>query len=185
MRGRYRPAMLRHADPVRDAAAIAAIYAPNVTQSIASFETEPPDAEAMRARIEATGRAYPWLVSEREGALAGYAYGSQHRTRAAYRWAVDVTVYVHPDHHRRGVGRELYAALLPLLARQNYEIACAGIALPNPGSVALHRAVGFTLVGVYEKVGFKFGRWHDVGWWQTRLAGPSEHPREPAGPQRL
>jgi L-amino acid N-acyltransferase YncA len=176
--------MVRHADPAGDAAAIAAIYAPNVTESIASFETRAPDAAAMQRRIETTSAAYPWLVAERGGALAGYAYGSQHRTRAAYRWAVDVTVYVDPGHRRQGVGKELYGELLPLLARQNLEIAYAGIALPNPGSVALHEAAGFTLVGVYEKVGFKFGRWHDVGWWQLRLAGPSEHPAEPAGPAR-
>ncbi len=139
--------MVRHADPERDAADCAAIYAPNVDPGTASFEDRAPSAEEMAERIAAGSRAYPWLVAERDGRVAGYAYGSQHRTRASYRWAVDVTVYVDTSLHRSGVGRELYEALLELLARQRYHVACAGITLPNDASVGLHEAVGFEPVG--------------------------------------
>jgi len=116
--------------------------------------------------------------------VAGYAYGAEHRSRAAYRWAVDVTVYVDPSLHRSGVGRELYEALLPLLARQRLHVACAGIALPNDPSIGLHEALGFELVGVYRDIGFKGGRWRSVGWWQKRLL-PAGAPEEPLEPQRL
>ncbi|HET8951047.1 MAG TPA: arsinothricin resistance N-acetyltransferase ArsN1 family B, partial [Solirubrobacteraceae bacterium] len=162
--------MIRHADPAADAAACAAIYAPNVTAGVASFEEEPPDAAEMQRRIEETSARYPWLVAERDGAVAGYAYGTVHRTRRAYRWVVEVTVYVDQARRRSGVGRGLYEVLLPLLARQRLQVAVAGITLPNDASVALHEAVGFQPVGIYRDFGFKFGAWHDVGWWQARLA---------------
>ena len=178
--------MLRHADPGRDAAACAAIYAPNVRDGAASFEAEPPSAEAIADRIAAISRTHPWLVCERDGVVAGYAYASAHRDRPAYRWAADVAVYVDSRRHRSGVGRELYGGLLPLLARQRLHVACAGITLPNDASVALHEAVGFEPVGVYRAIGFKRGRWHDVGWWQARLRPPrAEPPPEPLEPQRL
>jgi phosphinothricin acetyltransferase len=178
--------MVRHADPARDGAACAAIYAPHVSEGLASFETVPPDGEQMAARIAATARTHPWLVAERDGAVAGYAYASPHHTRAGYRWTADAAVYVSTEHRREGVGRELYAALLGLLERQRLHVVCAGIALPNPGSVALHEAMGFEPVGVYRAIGYKHGAWLDVGWWQLRLRpavdGP---PPEPLGPRRL
>ena len=177
--------MIRHADPAADAAACAAIYAPNVTAGVASFEEEPPDAAEMQRRIEETSARYPWLVAERDGAVAGYAYGTVHRTRRAYRWVVEVTVYVDQARRRSGVGRGLYEALLPLLARQRLQVAVAGITLPNDASVALHEAVGFQPVGIYRDFGFKFGAWHDVGWWQTRLAPLTATPQEVLEPQRL
>ena len=177
--------MIRHADPAADAAACAAIYAPNVTAGVASFEEEPPDAAEMRRRIEETSERYPWLVAERDGAVAGYAYGTVHRTRRAYRWVVEVTAYVDARHHGTGVGKQLYQALLPLLARQRLQVAVAGITLPNNASVALHEAVGFQPVGIYRDFGFKFGAWHDVGWWQTRLAPLTAAPQEVLEPQRL
>jgi L-amino acid N-acyltransferase YncA len=178
--------MLRHADPARDAAACAAIYAPSVRTGTASFEEEPPTAEEMGRRIAATSGTHPWLVAERDGAVAGYAYATAHRGRAAYRWAADVAVYVDAGRLRSGVGRELYAALLPLLARQRLHVACAGITLPNDASVALHEAAGFEPVGIYRAIGYKRGAWHDVGWWQARLRpGGDGAPEEPLGPQRL
>ena len=177
--------MIRHADPAADAAACAAIYAPNVTAGVASFEEEPPDAAEMQRRIEETSARYPWLVAERDGAVAGYAYGTVHRARRAYRWVVEVTVYVDQARRRSGVGRELYEALLPLLARQRLQVAVAGITLPNDASVALHEAVGFQPVGIYRDFGFKFGAWHDVGWWQARLAPLTASPQEVLEPQRL
>lgn len=152
----------------RDAAACAAIYRPFVTASWVSFETEPPDAAEMARRIAEFGASHAWLVAEIDGDLAGYAYGSQHRTRAAYGTSCDVAVYVDPGHARAGVGRALYGALLPHLAAK-FHAAFAGIALPNDGSVALHEAMGFNPVGVYREVGWKLGGWRDVGWWQKIL----------------
>lgn len=176
--------LIRAADPSRDGAPCAALYAPFVRETAISFEEEPPTAAAMADRIANVWHRYPWLVAERQGQLAGYAYASEHRSRPAYRWAADVAVYVAPGHRRAGVARSLYGRLLALLAGQGIHNACAGITLPNPASVALHESLGFELVGVYRRIGFKVGAWHDVGWWQRELlpAGeqPPDHPRAPA-----
>ncbi len=163
-----------------DAAAIAAVYRPYVTDSVISFETEPPDAAEMARRMAARP-AKPWLVAERDQAVVGYAYASAHRERAAYRWAADVSVYLAAAERSRGTGRALYAQLFELLKDLGYVAAYAGIALPNPASVGLHESMGFGLVGVYRGVGHKFGRWHDVGWWQLALADP--RPDDPAEPR--
>lgn len=171
--------MIRYADPNNDAAPCAAIYAPHVADGVASFEMVAPDPGEMGMRIRHAGSRHPWLVCERDGEVAGYAYASPHRDRAAYRWAVDVAVYVGKEHQRRGVGRELYGALLDLLEEQGLRMACAGITLPNPGSVALHEAMGFVPVGIYRDIGWKAGAWHDVGWWQRRLGEGSGPPAEP------
>ena len=152
-----------------DAAAIRDIYAPYVTDTIVSFEETPPDADEIARRIAAIAPDYPYLVAEAEGQVIGYAYASQHRTRSAYRSSVDVTVYVAPDRQRGGIGRALFARLLPAAAARGYHAAFAGIALPNAASVGLHEAMGFTPVGIYREVGRKFDAWHDVGWWQRRL----------------
>jgi len=153
-----------------DAEVVAAIYGPVVRHTTISFETEPPDAAEMRARIEKTLASLPWLVAEdAAGVVCGYIYASKHRERAAYQWSVDTTVYVREDMRGQGVGRALYERLLPLLAGLGYFQAFAGIALPNAGSVGLHEAVGFEALGVYRNVGFKHGAWHDVGWWQKSL----------------
>jgi L-amino acid N-acyltransferase YncA len=122
----------------------------------------------MARRIADYGASHGWLVAETGGHVAGYAYGSAHRSRAAYASSCDVAVYVDPAHARRGIGRALYDALLPLLAAR-YHAAYAGIALPNEASVGLHEAMGFTLVGIYREVGWKMGGWRDVGWWQRLL----------------
>jgi L-amino acid N-acyltransferase YncA len=169
--------VIRDADPARDAGACAAIYAPYVTGSPVSFEELAPDAEQMAARIRA---AHAWLVAERDGQLAGYAYASQHKSRAAYRWAADVAVYVAAEHHRRGVGRALYERLFARLKEIGLWTLCAGVTQPNHASDALHRAMGFLPVGTYRRIGWKLGAWHDVQWLQLDLRprelGP---PREP------
>lgn len=152
-----------------DGAACAAIYAPFVTHTWVSFELTPPDADEMAARIAACSTTHSWLIAEVDGAVAGYAYGSQHRTREAYQSSCDVAVYVDPGFARRGFGRALYSALLPELKTRNYHAAFAGIALPNSASIALHEAMGFAPVGVYNQVGWKLGGWRDVGWWQRLL----------------
>jgi phosphinothricin acetyltransferase len=161
-----------------DAEQIAAIYAPVVRDTPISFEVEPPTPAEIARRIAETLVHWPWLVCTRGGEVLGYAYASQHRTRAAYAWSVDVSVYVHAAARRTGVGRAAYTSLLALLALQGFYNAYAGITLPNPASVALHEAVGFTPLGVYRAVGYKLGGWHDVGWWELALR---EH-ATPAGP---
>jgi L-amino acid N-acyltransferase YncA len=110
------------------------------------------------------------------GEISGYAYASQHRARAAYQWSVDTTAYVRADAQRQGLGKALYAALFSELQRLGYCQAFAGIALPNPASIALHRSVGFESIGIYRQVGFKLGSWHDVGWWQKSLQSPDKPP---------
>ncbi len=179
--------LIRHADPASDGGPCAAVYAPSVTSGVASFEEHTPDGNEMSARIARIAPRYPWLIAEDGAEVLGYAYATQHRERAAYRWAADTTVYVSSDHQRRGIGRALYGALLPLLRRQGLYVAVAGITLPNEASVALHEAVGFELVGHYRDIGFKHGTWHTVGWWQARLRDPEagQTPGEPGPPARL
>ncbi len=160
---------IRSARP-SDAETVQAIYAPIVETTAISFEDVPPSATEMAQRIESTSRqGYPYLVAERNGEVIAYAYAGPHRARAAYRSSVDVTIYVAEDARGGGVGRTLYTELLTSLRRAEFHAAFAGIALPNPGSIALHEAVGFTHLGTYREVGFKFDRWHDVGWWQRNL----------------
>jgi phosphinothricin acetyltransferase len=161
--------ILRPAVPEPDGAACAAIYAHYVRETAISFELDPPTGEEMARRIAQFAGSHGWLTAELGGAVVGYAYGSPHASRAAYAMSCDVAVYVDRAHARKGVGRALYSALLPHLKAGGYHAAFAGIALPNEGSVALHEAMGFTLVGIYREVGRKFGAWHDVGWWQRLL----------------
>ena len=164
--------VVRDATPA-DAAACAAIYAPYVTGTAVSFETEPPTPAEMARRIEAALATYAWLVLEDAGQVGGYAYGSPFNPRPAYRWSVQVSVYLAPALRRTGGGRALYEALLARLADRGFRTALAGMTLPNDASAGLHRAVGFTPVGTYRRVGFKHGRWHDVAWVQRPLGDGS------------
>ncbi|MFC6905149.1 arsinothricin resistance N-acetyltransferase ArsN1 family B [Halalkalicoccus tibetensis] len=161
-----------------DAAAIRRIYAPFVEDSIVSFETHPPTATEVGTRIAKKTERYPWLVCESEE-VVGYAYAGAHRDRDAYRWSVDVSVYVDPDHHRRGIARALYAALFELLEEQGFFNAYAGIALPNDASTTFHESTGFEPVGTYHDVGHKDGEWHDVRWYQRAL---DDRPADPEPP---
>jgi L-amino acid N-acyltransferase YncA len=180
-----REATLRHADPDRDAAACAAIYAPYVAEGAASFEEVVLDAEQFAERIATTTRTHPWLVLEDgDGRVFAYAYAGAHRARAAYRWTTEVGIYVDAAHHRSGAGRRLYGALLELLRRQNMRVALAAVTVPNEASIGLHRAMGFEEVGTFRDVGWKAGAWRDVAWLQLDLDG-SGPPAEPLGPQRL
>ncbi|MEE6175098.1 arsinothricin resistance N-acetyltransferase ArsN1 family B [Mycobacterium sp. 050134] len=162
-----------------DAEAVAGIYLPYVRDTAVSFETEPPDAAEMRSRLAGTLVRLPWLVASDGGRVAGYAYAGPHGARDAYRWSADVSLYLDRSVHRRGYGRRLYAALFELLAAQGYVNAYAAIVLPNPASVGLHEAAGFTSVGFFPGVGFKQGAWRDIGWWHLRLRAPSRPPEEP------
>ena len=172
----------------KDAAAIAAIYAPFVEGDATSFETEAPSAADMRKRIAETGLTYPWLVCDCGGRVAGYAYATRHRVRAAYQWCVETSVYVDKDFRRSGVARGLYTSLFAILAAQGFVNAYAGITLPNARSVALHEAAGFLPLGIYRSIGYKCGAWHDVGWWHLlikRHPDPPEPPKTMAEVQRL
>lgn len=163
-----------------DAAALADIYAPYVTDSFVSFETEAPDAAEMARRIENGGDLYPWLVAEAgDGRLMGYAYACAFRPRAAYRFSVETTVYCAAGLSRSGLGTRLYEALLQVLAEQGFTQAIGAISLPNPASVGLHEKLGFTSAGTYRRVGWKLGAWHDVGLWQRPLADENTKPAEP------
>lgn len=163
-----------------DAAAIAEIYAPYVTQTAVSFETEPPDAAEMRRRIEAVLGTYPWLVGlDETQAIIGYAYATAFRPRPAYRYAVETSVYLRRDLHGRGFGRALYTPLLETLERQGFIQAIGAITLPNEASVRLHERLGFRRAGTYQGVGWKLGQWHDVGLWQRSLAPATNPPGEP------
>jgi len=164
----------------RDAAAIAQIYAPFVESSATSFETEAPSADEIRRRLRETTVAYPWLVCVRGETVAGYAYATKHRVRTAYQWSVETSVYVRESFRGAGVGRGLYTSLFAILAAQGFVNAYAGITLPNERSVALHETVGFQPVGVYRKIGYKTGAWHDVGWWHLALNAYSPSPEPPA-----
>jgi L-amino acid N-acyltransferase YncA len=174
--------LIRPADPARDAAACAAIYAPYVEESPVSFEEAIPSTEELAARIARIATTHPWLVCEWDERVVGFAYGAPHRERAAYRWAADVSVYVDPAWQRHGIGRTLYAALLARLRAQGLHVACAGITLPNTASVGLHESLGFELVGIYRGIGWKAGGWRDVGWWQLRLLPPGDDGQPPPEP---
>jgi phosphinothricin acetyltransferase len=164
--------LIRPAEP-GDAEGCARVYAPYVTDSVASFEARPPTAEDVRRRMAA---AHAWLVAEDGGEVVGFAYGSTHRERAAYRWAADVAIYLAASHHRRGLGRRLYGELFRTLRGEGLLRLCAGITLPNPGSEGLHRTLGFEEVGTYRRIGWKAGAWHDVRWFELDLAPGDDGP---------
>jgi len=164
-----------------DAPTLAAIYGPHVVQSGVSFEDKAPDAMEMARRIGASP-LYPWIVAEREGVVIGFASASRFRERAAYRWAVETSVYISGDMQGQGFGRMLYRALIATLTEQGFTQAIASITLPNEKSIDLHEAVGFQRGGVFRAVGWKQGQWRDVGVWQHDLAyddnaRPPEEPR--------
>jgi phosphinothricin acetyltransferase len=133
----------------------------------------------MSRRIETLLPRLPWLVAANGEDVLGYVYAGAHKERPAYRWSVDVTVYLAEAARRRGVGRRLYTALFGILRQQGFRSAFAGIALPNDPSVGLHEALGFQPIGVYEDVGFKMGGWRAVKWWRLGLGHGSGEPTEP------
>jgi phosphinothricin acetyltransferase len=169
---------LREATP-DDAPAIADVYGPYCRATPITFEVEAPSADEIRNRLANVLPQYPWLICERDARVIGYAYANRHRERAAYRWGVDVAIYLDGACHRRGIGRALYSVLFRMLVAQGYYTAYAGITLPNEASVGLHRAMGFESVGVYHGAGFKLGVWHDVVWLEKALQPKQSQPAEP------
>lgn len=158
---------IRSATP-DDAAGVLAIYAPIVTGTVVSFEETPPDEQEMRRRIAAS---HAWLVADDEAGVAGYAYAAPFHERAAYRWSVEVSVYLAERARGRGLGRSLVAELLAQLTARGFVNVFAGVALPNDASVALFESFGFVKIAHQRQAGFKMGAWHDVGWWQLELQG--------------
>jgi L-amino acid N-acyltransferase YncA len=163
----------------RDAGACAAIYAPYVTDTAITFESDPPLPAEMAERIAAATRTHAWVVLEREGRVVGYAYGGPFKSRMAYRWSCEVSVYLERGCRRTGGGRALYDALLARLAERGFRTAVAGMTLPNEASVGLHRAMGFEPVGTYRRIGWKHDTWHDVAWTQRTIAKGQDPPAEP------
>lgn len=159
-----------------DGAAVARIYAPYVTDSAVTFETEPPDAAEMAARIDRAQEAHAWLVGTVDGRLVGYAYAGAFRGRRAYARTAETSIYLSPSVAGHGVGTLLYAALLDRLRHLGYGTAVGGMTPPNPGSAALHRSLGFVQVGAFTRVGRKFGRWHGCDWWELALTDDVEEP---------
>lgn len=153
-----------------DAASIASIYNHFVLNTSVSFEeTEVSGTDMARRIAEVQAAGLPWLIAQDNGALAGYAYATKWRVRHAYRFSVETSVYLAPSSAGKGVGTILYRALLERLREGGFHLAIGGIALPNPASIALHEKLGFEKVAQFREVGFKFGRWADVGYWQLQL----------------
>ncbi len=169
---------IRLATPA-DGSALAAIYAPIVIGTATSFELDAPDGEEMGRRIARVTTRTPWLVCEAGGEVVGYAYASSHWERPAYQWSVEVSAYVRDDFKRRGIGRSLYSSLFAVLILQGFRNAYAGITLPNAASVRFHEALGFATVGVYHRIGYKLGAWHDVMWLSRTLAPYDASPPKP------
>lgn len=176
--------LIRDARP-GDVPALLDIYRPFVTDTAVSFELEPPTLSEFASRVASAQSQWAWLVAEVDGQIAGYAYASAFRTRAAYRWTAETSAYVREGYRGRGVASALYRRLLEVLAGKGFCNAYAGIALPNDPSVAFHQAAGFTPVGVFHRAGWKFGVWHDVSWWEMRLRDQPPPPIEtPESPDR-
>lgn len=165
-----------------DAQAVLSIYEPYVLNTIISFEYEVPTLDEYLQRIKTNTEDYPWLVCLHENKIVGYAYASKHRYRTAYQWSPESTVYLSPEVHRKGIARILYETLFALLRLQGHFNVYAGVGLPNDKSVGFHRALGFEEIGIFKKVGYKLGNWHDTHWFQLALR---EHALNPSAPKKL
>jgi phosphinothricin acetyltransferase len=153
-----------------DSEAIAAIYNHYIRETVITFEEQEVTARDMASRVEEVqGAGLPWLVAEEAGRVLGYAYASKWKGRCAYRYTVETTVYLDPSAIGRGAGTRLYDALFALLRERSMHVVIGGIALPNESSIALHEKFGMKKVAHFGEVGFKFGRWIDVGYWQVNL----------------
>lgn len=170
--------VIRLATPA-DARQILDIYAPYIEQTSITFETELPSLESFAGRISSYLQNWPWLVCEKEGVIAGYAYASRYRERVAYQWSVESSVYIHENFLRAGIARVLYDCLFEILKQQGYRNVYAVINLPNDRSVALHEKCGFVYFATYEQVGYKLGKWKNVGWWRKVINDFGDEPEPP------
>jgi phosphinothricin acetyltransferase len=162
-----------------DSKAILDIYAPYIQNTSFTFETEVPSLKEFSERITAYLNNWPWLVCEINGKIAGYAYATKYRERTAYQWCVESSIYIQDDFQKAGVGKSLYSALFEILKKQGFNNVYAVINLPNEKSVAFHEKLGFHYFATYEKVGYKLGKWKNVGWWGLSI---NEYVDEPAAP---
>jgi L-amino acid N-acyltransferase YncA len=153
----------------KDAEQILSIYAPYIRETSFTFETEVPSTDEFQKRIETYLLNYPWLVHEQDGIITGYAYAARHRERTAYQWSVESSVYIHDNFQRKGIAKALYSALFEILRYQQFRNVYAVINLPNEKSVAFHEECGFKYFATYEQVGYKLGKWKNVGWWRLVL----------------
>ena len=161
--------MIRPAAP-EDAARVAEIYNRFIAESVVTFEEQPVSTDEMRKRVtDVAAAGHPWLVAEIDGTVAGYAYAKSWHTRSAYRLTLESTIYLAPEFSGRGLGTRLYEALITAARDIPCHSLVGCIALPNPASIALHEKLGFRPVGIFKEVGWKFGRWIDVGYWQFML----------------
>jgi phosphinothricin acetyltransferase len=165
-----------------DTQAVLTIYAPYITDAVISFEYEVPSVNEFAERISTITKEYPWLVCEYNKEIIGYVYSSKHRTRTAYQWSAECTVYLAAGFHRLGLARILYQALFDILKLQNIINVYAGITVPNVKSEEFHKAMGFYMIGTYKNVGYKFNKWHDVAWFQLDLG---EHIINPPDPKTI
>lgn len=149
-----------------DAIGMLEIYRPFVENTSITFETVCPDLSEFQSRISHYLENYAWLVAESKGEIAGYAYATRHRERTAYQWSVEVSVYINEKYYRQGLAQKLYKELFSLLKLQGFRNVYAVINLPNDPSVAFHESMGFTWFATYEQVGYKLGKWKNVGWWR-------------------
>lgn len=166
---------------VEDAPACVAIYRPYVETTAITFEIETPTSAEMATRIESALATHEWLVLERDGNVIGYAYAHPFGTRAAYQWSTETSIYIGAEYRHSGGGRKLYTQLLQRLKARGYHRAFAGITQPNEASNNFHRSFGFEQVGLYRRVGWKHGRWHDIAWMQVDLVSTA-HEDDPPRP---
>lgn len=181
MRVLYFRVMIRLAKPT-DAKGILDIYAPYIRDTSFTFETEVPAIDEFAHRIRDYLYNWPWLVCEIDGKIAGYAYGARYRERGGYQWCVESSIYIHDDFQRAGIARALYEALLAILKEQGFMNVYAVINLPNEKSVKFHESCGYSWFATYEKVGYKLGKWKNVGWWQCII---NEYIDEPPVPVKF
>lgn len=168
--------MVRYAN-FADAPVIRDIYAHYVRRTAITFAAKEPTTADFVARI--SDPRYPFLAAERNGRLVGFAYAGEFRTKEAYRWDVELTIYLAPGIEGQGIGSELMAELLRILEKQGYVNAYSCITLPGERSVALHRKFGFRELGVFPATGYKQGQWHDVVWMSKVLCEPQDNPADP------
>ena len=154
---------------VADLPAMLEIYTPYVENTTVSFEYTPPTLQAFTDRFLAITARFPWLVWEEDGCVLGYAYGSAPFSRTAYQWSCEVSIYLAPKAHRRGIGRILYTALEYLMSRQGFRMCYALITSPNTASLSFHSAMGYKFLVEFHDVGFKMGQWLGVVWMEKEL----------------
>ncbi|MDQ6902273.1 MAG: N-acetyltransferase family protein [Bacteroidota bacterium] len=164
---------------ISDAKSILDIYTPYILKTAFTFETEVPQVQNFEQRIITYQENWPWLVNEEEGVIAGYAYATKHRERAAYQWCVESSVYVHEKFQQKGIAKSLYDTLFEILKYQGYRNVYAGITLPNDKSIPFHKKFGFKWLADYENIGYKLERWNTVSWWHLQLNAYVDNPAMP------